>query len=218
MIERDWTRTLKAAAIAVAIGLLGLLFIGQRGLGFKLLGATVLLPALYFAWRAVFASAVGRCPACRQEIEGLSTGDNEALLCPCCFKYVESKAGALSLVPEDRLAPGPLFVTALPQRVRWPEGCAVCGAPATREVAAKRVTREKAPLGRQVVVSAASLGTMRAYTEVTTTVQVPHCGAHDDGAVLKSPGFDADEAEHFIVFRSLRYLRSFCAANGTRPR
>lgn len=76
------------------------------------------------------------------------------------------------------------FTAEVPDQIRWPEGCCVCGKPATRTVEARLVEDRNASLGPDMAVRLASLGTARLVEKHTFSVQVPHCQEHDDGAAL----------------------------------
>jgi len=215
-IARDWSRTLRwSGYTAVNVALASPFFLA-RGFGFKLIGGLVLLPALYLGWRAKYACSVGRCPGCGHELEGLDGEEVKGVPCPLCFRYVEGEAGVLRLTPEDRITDRPLFRTPMPRRIRWPDGCSVCGGLVTRGLTATRVTTDEAPIASDLAVRAATLGTFKLVTEVTHSLVVPHCDEHSFGVVLHGPGLD-EEGEHVLAFRSLRFQTAFRALNGTRP-
>ena len=216
-IERDWGRTIKAGAICAACLTLAIFFC-LLDPGFIAFALLPLLPAIWFGYRAVAKSAIARCPGCGHELEDLATDANQAVLCPLCFKYVESSHGELRLTPEAFVAERPIFRTALPHRFTWPDGCAVCGRDVTRVETVSRQTREEAPVAKDLAVRAASLGFAKLVTNVTTSIDVPHCAKHERGVAIISPGFDSDEAEHFLAFRSYAVQRAFCSLNQVRPR
>src|SRR5215831_16206126 len=101
-IERSWERTAKSAGIAAACVAVAALFVSVDGL--IAFAVVALAPAAWFAYRAYAKSGIARCPGCGHELEELATGDNRAVLCPLCFKYVESRQGELTLTPEDFVA------------------------------------------------------------------------------------------------------------------
>jgi len=54
--------------------------------------------------------------------------------------------------------------------------------------------------------------TVGVTTRTIVSVEVPHCGQHKGGAQLSGT-----PSNPHIKFRSYRYLRAFCQANGTVP-
>jgi hypothetical protein len=216
-IERDWKKTIKAGAICAAC-LAAAVWFCLLDAAFLAFALVPLLFAAWFGYRAYAKCAIAHCPGCGHELEDLSTGDNRAVLCPLCFKYVESAAGELRLTPETFVAEHPIFRTALPSRFTWPDGCVVCGGEVARVETVSRQTKADAPVAKDLAVRAASLGFAKLVTNVTTSIDVPHCANHQHGVSILSPGFDADEAEHFLAFRSYAMQRQFCALNKVRPR
>lgn len=94
----------------------------------------------------------------------------------------------MSVVPDDRVADHPAFNTYLPNPHAWPEGCAHCGEPATREL--------------QVESSADAFGK---YIKV----RVPFCNSHDESSVW----INKEGGGTFIYFHSLDYMRRFKQLN-----
>ncbi len=60
--------------------------------------------------------------------------------------------------------------------------------------------------------SVVTQSTIGVTSSTRTTVRVPHCDAHKDGALLTGT-----KDSPSIKFRSYPYLRAFCEANGTKP-
>lgn len=88
---------------------------------------------------------------------------------------------------------------------QWPEGCAVCGKPATRR---ERVAR--------VVIIPREWGIFNIGSQQLTLVaDVPHCGEHSGGAVFEriSFGVGLDDPQFGLCFRSLAYRNAFRKLN-----
>lgn len=177
----------------------------------------IALGALYFAATAWTAAAVGECPHCDLYLLGLDTGTNDAVLCGACGRYCEGKDGKLWPTPPDRVLARPSFGAELAEAARWPDGCVVCAAPATRTVAAKLTQEGPARLDKDLATRLATLGTFRLVETQTLTVQVPHCAAHDDGAALHF-GVESDQLGPTIRFRSHAAMLRWNELNGTRAR
>jgi len=184
------------------------------GGGTWFIGGVFALVALGLGVWTFSSSAEARCPGCTLRIRGLSSGDNQPLLCRSCVEFVEGKAGELWLVAPDRVADSPRFAAPCPEEAAWPEICAVCGAEATRMVSASWSEKQDAPFAADLATRAATLGTMKLVTRVTHSVEVPHCAQHDNGARLRET---FEGGGNVVVFRSHAYLRAFCAANKVTP-
>lgn len=174
-------------------------------------GAMGLVMGGYSGW-LIWARGVGFCPDCGMRLTGLYMDDNEGRECRSCGGYVESTGGLLSMAGADALSSTPTFRASCPERIDWPEGCCVCGAPATRQIAAKLEEKQDAPLAGDVAVRAATLGTMKLEQTSTHSVQVPHCSDHDDGAELVRAR-DEDGAGLELLFRSNAYCQRFRELN-----
>jgi hypothetical protein len=136
--------------------------------------------------------------------------------CQFCGKYLEGTASRIHLTAVDEIAATPIFETLLPRAIRWPDGCCVCRAPATREVTLTVKLKEEAPFAPDLAVRIASIGTLKLVGVRTLSVGVPHCAAHGDGA---SVAYASDAVtELAIKFRSHAYFADFCAANDAIPR
>lgn len=168
-IRRSWGFTLGLGAgglalLAVALWMMGPMFNAPRGeyggAGGLLLGigggiaGIVAVVLLFAAWSS---SCFAPCPACSARVDDLSGGENAGALCDGCKKFLEGAGGDLWVTDDDTIASEPTFGAALPAEVDWPDGCCVCGAPATRALPSTAAER---------------------------TLAVPHCAAHDQGAKL----------------------------------
>ena len=211
-IQRDKKRAGGAiAGILFFVGSFALVFSRADG-GLLIIGGLVGLVACGYAAFALYYSGVGFCPTCNMRLSGLAMDDNEGVRCRGCDGYVDSKDGALSMAGEDSLASVPRFQAACPDRVVWPEGCCVCGEPATRQLLFKLEERESAPLAGDMAVRVASLGTLKLDEVRTNSVHVPHCDDHDHGAELIRSQ-DEEGAELALLFRWNDYRRRFEALN-----
>ena len=227
-------RTRISRGLLDAITLLGVVVLGALG---AVLAAGAALGALgdgFLAWlgaavlwfaalglllgRGVFGAGRAPCPSCGAQVRELRLrGRNDGVLCQACGAFLEGERGLLAPSDPARVAAVPLFGAALPDSFRWPEGCVVCGAPATRHVQRSvSVSNTSASLAKSVASSAVGavggVGVLvRSGSRIT--VLVPHCEQHEDGALLE----DCGGAQPNVVFRSLRYARAFCQLNDVRP-
>lgn len=152
------------------------------------------------------------CPACGTFIQRqLEPG--AIARCGSCnvYSHVEP-TGLLGPVPANFVADQHVFHAYLPETVRWPNVCCVCGEAATRTeklsltytVEAEFEDKLTASLG----VAMLSVGTMQLESltqKVTERINVPHCNAHAGGARMLSQGG--------IEFRSFRYYQLFIQLN-----
>jgi hypothetical protein len=180
------------AGIALLPGVLGLILLGM----------------------AVGGSGEAACPSCGAKLGGLSTGANDGVLCEKCHAFAEGTQGTLAPTNPARVADKPLFGTLLPAQYQWPQGCCVCGAQATRGEKVQAHLQNQGSALKLIGVSAVTGGAVTGRPGYTLVeVEVPHCAAHKDGAMLSSAGGDRVK----IQFRSYPYLRAFCERNGTLP-
>jgi hypothetical protein len=149
-------------------------------------------------------AGVATCPGCGAALSGLSTKSNDGVLCSSCHRYSQGDNGTLWLTDENRIADDPIFGSPLPERFNFPAVCCVCGQP--------EKSREKISLRMQNASSAVTAATVGVTSSTTVSVDVPHCGDHNGGALLSG----TPDRTH-IKFRSYPYLRLFCQANGTTP-
>ena len=188
-------------ALASCWWLLRTIASGPVTAGIALLPGVVGLILCYMAFAG---SGTTTCPGCGAPLSGLSTGTNDGVNCPNCHGYFEGKDGLLAKTDENRVAETPIFSTKLPEQFEFPPCCCVCGAPETH--------REKVSLRTQDASSVVTESTIGVTSSTTTSVEVPHCAAHKDGASL------AGANSHPIIrFRSYPYLRAFCTLNRATP-
>ena len=127
------------------------------------------------------------CPACGEQNKILHISEHRIMQCESCRAWIEG-AEAMGVVPEDRITDHPAFRTYLPQRHRWPEGCAFCGQTATQEL---EVESSESITGKYVKVG------------------VPFCDLHDGSRVYIS----TEVGGSYISFCNLQYFRDFKAMN-----
>jgi len=221
-IQRNRNKTLVNGVGAAALFLLAYFMAtkathGGQAMMSYLLAFIAAAPGLFLLYRAYATTGVGECPGCDMYILDISTRSNMGVLCPSCSRYVESEKGELILSPDSRVASFPMFRTEVPEQIRWPDGCCVCGEDATREVSATLVQEEAGPMHKDIAVGVASLGMLKSVQRQIYEITVPHCQKHDDGAALEI-GSETDMINPAICFRSHGYLRQFCELNGTQPR
>lgn len=150
------------------------------------------------------------CPSCGRE--NLAEKDVEFKPClnPKCQRYLQGDGESLWLAPDDTVAVAPTFGAVLPEKVGWPEGCCVCGQPATRVIP---VTLHVKQTGQNLATSAAGLALGRIVVKTgggtIVTVNTPHCETHMDGAALESPTIGPLR----IVFRSHTFQQQFRKRN-----
>lgn len=215
-ITRNWGTTfgyLAGGLVALALSVLLFKTIadGAITIGIALLPGILGAILLYMS---VSGAAEAPCPACGAKLTGLSTGSNDGVLCEKCKIYVQGQ-GALTPTDPARVADVPLFTTLLPDQFAWPDGCCVCGTPATHGVKIEARTQNQASAAAVVGVTEMTGGVLTARRAGANvwSVEVPHCANHKDGALLASAGGDKVK----IRFRSYPYLRAFCERNGTSP-
>jgi hypothetical protein len=202
-----------ALAIAASLGALGDGFLAWLGAGVLWTAALSVLVT-----KVIAGSGRAACPSCGAEVGDLRlTGRNDGILCHGCGAFLEGQRGELAASAAARVAAVPLFGATLPESFAWPEGCVVCGQAATRHLQ-QSVTVPNAAASAAKSIAATAVGAVagvgvlvRSGTRIT--LLVPHCSAHDDGALLEDRG----GAQPNLVFRSLAYARAFCQLNQVRP-
>ncbi len=205
-IQRSWKSTLTSIIIAlVSAAVSAALFMtivgGPVTIGIALIPAVV---ALIFVFMAISGAGECPCPACGKPLDGLTTGSNDGKLCPHCHRYFEGKNAQLWATDEMRIADHPQFSSPLPDSFTFPDACCVCAQPATK--------KQKIQLTTTNASSAVTQSTIGLTTTTRTSVEVPHCDQHKDGAMLTGT-----QSKTHIKFRSYPYLRAFCELNNTTP-
>lgn len=151
------------------------------------------------------------CPSCGSFVSAAAkTG--AIVRCEACSQFaIVEPSGLLGVVPADYLAAEPVFQAYLPETVRWPNACCVCGQPPTRTERLSLTYKVDAELEDRMTAALAvatfSVGMMEltSLTEkVTERINVPHCNEHQGGARMVQAG---------IVFRSFRYYQQFLQLN-----
>jgi len=215
-VTRSWKTTIGyAVGGLVAIALSGFLFDtiveGAITVGIALIPGILGLVLLGMAFGGAGEAA---CPSCGSKLGGLSTRDNDGVLCEKCHAFAEGKQGTLAATDPNRVADKPTFGTLLPAQYRWPDGCCVCGAPPTQREKVKTSVQNQGSALTLIGVSAATGGSVTGRAGYTTfEVEVPHCGAHQGGAEISAAGGNRVR----IRFRSYPYLRAFCQCNEIQP-
>jgi len=202
-------RLLFAGVVAAAISALLIANDFVEGL---ITGIIALLPAIlaFVMLVAAFKRAdtgYCTCPHCGALMNGLDLSSNAEVLCQACHHYFEGTGRVLREIDPERIAGRPLFRSPLPENPGFPNICCVCGAEARRsdEILLTGVETES--------WQSASGGAGEAHSWKATSVRVPYCESHSDGAVL---GLDS-KIGPYIRFKSYPYLRAFCELNGTHP-
>ncbi len=173
-------------------------------------------------WQIAIASGVGskrlECPACDLFIMGALPSEGDSVLCGHCREIGLFEGGKLVKPSPDHIGAKPLFCAELPiDKVQWPDGCCLCGQPATRGIDVKLEYQEDAALGRDMATRAATLGMFKAVDRTTITLSIPHCAQHADGAALVMP-FEREQPNFGVAFRSYPYFKQFVALNRSTPR
>jgi hypothetical protein len=176
-------------------------------------GAAVLLVATAAFLALGTGLKSGPCPRCGTLNVELRAGAYRD--CPGCGEYLTGDGRDLWLAEGSTVADKPSFGALLPERLVWPEGCAVCRAPSTRIVP---ISITVAQTGKNLAVSAAALAVGRVVVQTggerVYSVDVPHCGEHNDGAVLENPTIGGLR----ILFRSHSYSTAFRQRNNAPVR
>ena len=213
-ITRSWKTTLNYAIVALIAAVVAALMFKYFASGTITFGISCIpaILALIFLFMAFSGAGEAPCPSCGKPLDGLSTGSNDGVVCPACLHYFEGKDGQLWATDESRIADSPTFASPLPDQFAFPDGCCVCGKPPTHRQKISMTTQNTG--GSVAGIAAAGLtdGMISGSSHTRTSVEVPHCDEHKDGALLTG----TKEKPH-IKFRSYPYLRAFCELNKTKP-
>ncbi len=213
-IRMDTKQALFFVAYCVVLAAVGIVLLMNSTA--QVVGVVLLVcSALVFYVKVLSGSGSAPCTSC-----GAALGDlqrrkrNPSILCTSCLAFHEGEAGKLWAVEPDKIAKTPLFPVRMPEQITWPAGCVVCGTAATRHLVAKKlrvnVGKSLSKTAGLSSVAAAVGGTAVAVSTTETSLSVPHCNDHDDGASLQE---SVDGRAIDIVFRSLPYQRLFCETN-----
>lgn len=150
------------------------------------------------------ASSLLACTSCGSFMN-VSGAPGDIARCADCGGF--SQVGAtndLVAVPSDHVAERHVFEAYLPEGPHWPSVCCVCGVPATRteRMQVQYTVGMNADDQLAAIVSGGTVG--GGPTRVTEKYAVPHCDAHQGGAVVSKDG---------VAFRSYGYHRQFIALN-----
>jgi len=199
----------------LACGLSALLF--WSIVGGPITFGIALLPGilgLILLWMAIAGSGVAPCPGCGAQVEGLSTGSNDGVLCSGCRKFLEGREGRLRLTDPSRVADSPIFGAVLPESFTWPEHCCLCSSPSSRREPISVSVPSAASAGKGLAVTALTGGVITQSGGGTRyTIEVPHCAEHKEGAFLGAGSGKGVQ----IRFRSYPFLREFCELNKITP-
>ncbi len=147
-------------------------------------------------------SLISACPFCNAKLTGITQDaatKGRVVRCNECFEY--SQAGGMKVRPMDpgKVADKPVFIAPVFEGGNWPQGCVLCGEPATRHD----------ELTARSIVHPASLAAGRLWLSSTTMKNVPYCAQHKDAlelSVNQSKQLD-------LKWQSLRMMRRYLAAN-----
>jgi len=179
--------------------------------------AAMYVVAVSFATAAVVSFwRLGKapCPTCGALRTGTPLRISESLHCDDCGAYFRIRQGVTVATEGDAIEREPVFVAACPKQVRWPQGCCVCGGPASSTVPVELELREDAESGANLLTQAASLGTLKLVSERRYCVHVPTCAQHRRDVPVADLQWNDDEAQLYLAFRSRAYADAFIAANG----
>jgi hypothetical protein len=205
-ITRNWKSTFNYLILSVvSAGVSVLLFMYfAEGIITAAISCVPAVLAIIFLFMSISGASETTCPNCKKPLSGLSTGSNDGVLCDGCHLYFEGKNAELWQTDPARIADSPIFSSPVPEKFILPDLCCVCGAPSTQKI--------KVTLTTTNASSALTATTIGVTTSTRTTIEVPHCADHKDGADLTG----TQDRPH-IKFRSYPYLRAFCEANQTTP-
>lgn len=166
---------------------------------------------LIYAFMIVGLSGVGHCPDCAHPMTNLGMVQNAPTACRACGAYLESTDGTLRVTSSESIDDNAIFDVPLPVgETHWPDGCCVCGDPATRSIEVEVEYTQDASLGSSVAVGALSVGTLKAVKKGTIRIGVPHCSVHDDGAKVE---FSLRHQLPYLSFRAKKYADEFARQN-----
>jgi hypothetical protein len=173
-------------------------------------------------WAALFATglligaAVGfreaDCPSCGKALH--FAAEAGYVRCRFCRRYARTWSGGYESVPEEFVAPAPVFGIPVKAGAALPSACCVCRAPADRTFRLTSRLDDARPyrtLGEGLKKNAALGAGLRPAVQVS--VDIPHCASHEPDARLdmdRPPQglFDGSAVELVVRVRSYPYYRA----------
>lgn len=181
-------------------------------------GAALVLAGISL-FGAFALSGQGKCPSCGADLDGLvMTATPQLVCCGKCGAFARVRDRAVEPVASDCVDAHHVFGARVlaPSAIHF-DGCAACGAPATRTHELVVASSEAAAnvgasaIGLALTATSGS-GFVRAESGVTYEVSVPYCDAHDDAIRARTR-----DGELYLCFRSQARLRAFCRDSGAVP-
>jgi len=177
-----------------------------------LTGFIALLPAIFslvMVAAAFRSDETGSCPCpyCGTLLTCPDLTSNAPVLCGTCHRYLEAQDRVFREIERGRVASRPLFRSPLPANAQFPDVCCVCASQVRR-----RDETMLTSLERQSWYDASGPAGETSEWKATS-VRVPYCDSHRDGAIL---GTDSQFGP-YVRFCSYPYLRAFCELNHTQP-
>ena len=147
------------------------------------------------------------------------TGESEPVVpcekCPALLCSVADRA--LRAAHPGEVLEKPVLRAPLAEKVMWPDGCVVCGSPATRTLIARG---ESSKAVSNLLTSAVGLGLAGTVGvgfgadrgKTVVTLDAPHCQDHEGGVAVD---FSLGGSPR-IVYRAVDRFRAFCEKNGVQ--
>ena len=159
-------------------------------------------------------SDVGQCPFCMAMFRETIAVKDGLMRCDSCGEYSKVIGKVVTPLDPNTTSPEPKFEAAVYKGVSFPNGCAACGAPATRidEVSTSSMDKTMAALGAaRLAAGAPGLILLR---KTTATINVPYCAQHRDAVSLSIDW----RKRPVLRWSSLRMLRRYLAANRNKEK
>ena len=152
------------------------------------------------------------CPECGTMRQWIGLKNNKDMECRGCSAYFRTEQGEVVQTEADAITEMPVFATACPQKIAWPQGCCVCQQEVTHHASVTFKLEEDVPIAQDLLTQAATLGMFKRVSVREFSIDVPVCAAHKhDNAELD---WNYDEAQLYIAFRSRAYMTAFAQQNG----
>ena len=212
-VEANSARTQLGMVYIAGLGVVGtalvaVTYVWEWGFcGYGIAGFFLFMAGLGFFRTAAYGGAwTAACPGCGARI---SSDEHPAPLraakvvsCPSC-KAWWGGTDRLEPLAQDYVHKDPIFEARVRDEIRWPEGCARCGAPVTRTIGITPTSDGEQLAGMLGVVSLGG-----------SSLQVPVCSRHGQTPV----SMRQDGRALVVSFRSYPIYRRFCALNaGAEP-